>query len=163
MTKNTSTPIIVDSAKLLKKPTKKITEYSKEVDPFWVYSPVVNEVTYSRTMNSSFDLTSGLDPWGRKFLKAIFYDENRLVDKIALWRVLSSMTQTNVDEVYTVYGYTTVHGKVVKLRVTEVNKRDFEFLPRPHFVTYKDEELGFQPNGRPSHVSSIVNMPAYIV
>jgi hypothetical protein len=163
MTKNISTPIIVDSAKLLKKPTKKITEYSKSVDPFWVYSPVVNEVTYSRTMNSSFDLVNGLDPWGRKLLKAIFYDENRLVDKIALWRVLSSMTQTNTDEVYTVYGYTTVHGKVVKLRVTEVNKRDFEFLPRPHFVTYKDEELAYQPNGIPSHVSSIINMPAYII
>lgn len=155
MTKNTSTPIIVDSAKLLKKPTKKITEYSKEVDPFWVYSPVVDEVTYSRTMNSSFDLIRGLDPWGRKFLKAIFYDENRLVDKIALWRVLSSMTQVNKDEVYTVYGYTTVHGKVVKLRVTEVNTRDFEFLPRPHFVAHKEEK------DVDDRVTS--DMPAYII
>ena len=155
MTKNTSTPIIVDSSKLLKKPTKKITEYSKVVDPHWVYSPAVNEVTYSRTMNSSFDLVNGLDPWGRKFLKAIFYDENRLVDKIALWRVLSSISQINKDEVYTVYGYTTVHGKVVKLRVTEVNKRDFEILQRPHFVAHtedKDVDDGVMSD-----------MPAYIV
>lgn len=155
MTKNTSTPIIVDSAKLLKKPTKKITEYSKEVDPFWVYSPVVDEVTYSRTMNSSFDLIHGVDPWGRKLLKAIFYDENRLVDKIALWRVLSSITQTTKEEVYTVYGYTTVHGKVVKLRVTEVVKSDFEFLPRPHFVTHKQE--------RDVDDRLTSNMPAYII
>ena len=148
MTKNTSTPTIVDSAKLLTKPTKKITEYNKSVDPHWVYSPNIGEVTYSRTMGSSFDLVDGLDPWGRKFLKSIFYDENRVVDKIALWRVLSSISRASLAEVYTVYGYTTVHGKVIKLRVSDVTRNEFEYLSRPHFVTYAD---------------GTTNMPAYIV
>ena len=155
MTRGIHTPLVVDSKKLIKEPTKEITQYSEVVDTTWVYSPVVNEVAYSRTMTPNFNLITGLDPWGRKFVKSIFYNENREVDKIATWRVLSSMTQTNTDEVYTVYGYTTVHGKVVKLRVTEVNNRDFEFLPRPHFVAHKEAK------DVDDRVTS--DMPAYII
>jgi hypothetical protein len=114
-------------------------------------------------MESRFDLINGVDPWGRKFLKAIFYDENRVVDKIALWRVLSSITQTTNGEVYTVYGYTTVHGKVVKLRVTEVTRSDFEFLPRPHFVANRQEEIPFKSVGATGSASTITDMPAYII
>ena len=155
MTRGIHTPLVVDSKKLIKETTKEITQYSEVVDTTWVYSPVVNEVAYSRTMTPNFNLITGLDPWGRKFVKSIFYNENREVDKIATWRVLSSMTQTNTDEVYTVYGYTTVHGEVVKLRVTEVDDNDLMFLPRPHFVAHKQE--------RDDDDRLTSDMPAYIV
>jgi hypothetical protein len=54
-----------------------------------------------------------------------------------------------------VYGYTTVHGEVVKLRVTEVDDNDLMFLPRPHFVAHKQER------DKDDRLTS--DMPAYIV
>jgi len=155
MTRGIYTPLVVDSKKLIKEPTKEITQYSEVVDTTWVYSPVVNEVAYSRTMTPNFNLITGLDPWGRKFVKSIFYNENREVDKIATWRVLSSINQYNQDKNYVVYGYTTVHGEVVKLRVTEVDDNDLMFLPRPHFVAHKQER------DKDDRLTS--DMPAYIV
>jgi len=155
MTRGIHTPLVVDSKKLIKEPTKEITQYSEVVDTTWVYSPVVNEVAYSRTMTPNFNLITGLDPWGRKFVKSIFYNENREVDKIATWRVLSSLNQHNQDRNYVVYGYTTVHGEVVKLRVTEVDDNDLMFLPRPHFVAHKQE--------RDDDDRLTSDMPAYIV
>ena len=155
MTRGIHTPLVVDSKKLIKEPTKEITQYSEVVDTTWVYSPVVNEVAYSRTMTPNFNLITGLDPWGRKFVKSIFYNENREVDKIATWRVLSSINQYNQDKNYVVYGYTTVHGEVVKLRVTEVDDNDLMFLPRPHFVSHKQE--------RDDDDRLTSDMPAYIV
>ena len=155
MTRGIHTPLVVDSKKLIKEPTKEITQYSEVVDTTWVYSPVVNEVAYSRTMTPNFNLITGLDPWGRKFVKSNYYNENREVDKIATWRVLSSINQHNQDKNYVVYGYTTVHGEVVKLRVTEVDDNDLMFLPRPHFVAHKQERDG------DDRLAS--DMPAYIV
>ena len=155
MTRGIHTPLVVDSKKLIKEPTKEITQYSEVVDTTWDYSPVVNEVAYSRTMTPNFNLITGLDPWGRKFVKSIFYNENREVDKIATWRVLSSLNQHNQDRNYVVYGYTTVHGEVVKLRVTEVDDNDLMFLPRPHFVAHKQE--------RDDDDRLTSDMPAYIV
>ena len=155
MTRGIHTPLVVDSKKLIKEATKEITQYSEVVDTTWVYSPVVNEVAFSRTMTPNFNLITGLDPWGRKFVKSIFYNENREVDKIATWRVLSSITQHNQDKNYVVYGYTTVHGEVVKLRVTEVDDNDLMFLPRPHFVAHKQE--------RDDDDRLTSDMPAYIV
>lgn len=155
MTRGIHTPLVVDSKKLIKEATKEITQYSEVVDTTWVYSPVVNEVAFSRTMTPNFNLITGLDPWGRKFVKSIFYNENREVDKIATWRVLSSINQHNQDKNYVVYGYTTVHGEVVKLRVTEVDDNDLMFLPRPHFVAHKQE--------RDDDDRLISDMPAYIV
>ena len=147
--------LIVDSKKLINEPTKEITQYSEVVDGTWVYSPVSDEVAYSRAMSPDFNLITGLDPWGRKFVKSIFYDENRDVDKIATWRVLSSITQANRDGNYVVYGYTTVHGEVVKLRVTGVDDNDLMFLPRPHFVSHKEGPVG--------NWALTTDMPAYIV
>jgi hypothetical protein len=155
MTRGIHTPLVVDSKKLIKEPTKEITQYSEVVDTTWVYSPVMNEVAFSRTMTPNFNLITGLDPWGRKFVKSIFYNENREVDKIATWRILSSITQHNQDKNYVIYGYTTVHGEVVKLRVTEVDDNDLMFLPRPHFVTHKQE--------RDVDDRLTSDMPAYIV
>ena len=155
MTRGIHTPLVVDSKKLIKEPTKEITQYSEVVDTTWVYSPIVNEVAYSRTMTPNFNLITGLDPCGRKFVKSIFYNENREVDKIATWRVLSSLNQHNQDRNYVVYGYTTVHGEVVKLRVTEVDDNDLMFLPRPHFVAHKLE--------RDDDDRLTSDMPAYIV
>ena len=137
MTRGIHTPLIVDSKKIIKGLTKKIFQEGMVIDHDWVYSPVVEEASYSRTMTTEFNLITGLDPWGRKFVKSIFYDENRKVDKVATWRVLSSITQTNQTGVYVVYGYTTVRGEVVKLRVTGVDDNDLMFLPRPHFVSHK--------------------------
>ena len=154
MIRGIHTSHIVDSKKLIKEPTKEITQYSEVVDTTWIYSPLVNEVAYSRTMTTDFNLITGLDPWGRKFVKSIFYNENREVDKIATWRVLSSINQYNQDKNYVVYGYTTVHGEVVKLRVTDVDDNDLMFLPRPHFVTHKQ-------GGDDDRLTS--EMPAYIV
>lgn len=156
MTRGIHKPHIVDSKKLIKEPTKEITQYSEVVDTTWVYSPVTNEVAYSRTMTPDFNLITGLDPWGRKFVKSIFYNENREVDKIATWRVLSSINQYNQDKNYVVYGYTTVHGEVVKLRVTEVDDNDLMFLPRPHFVSHTQERDKYG-----TRLTS--DMPAYIV
>jgi hypothetical protein len=155
MTRGIHTPLVVDSKKLIKEPTKEITQYSEVVDTTWVYSPVMNEVAFSRTMTPNFNLITGLDPWGRKFVKSIFYNENREVDKIATWRILSSITQHNQDKNYVIYGYTTVHGEVVKLRVTEVDDNDLMFLLRPHFVTHKQE--------RDVDDRLTSDMPAYIV
>ena len=155
MTRGIHTPLVVASKKLIKEPTKEITQYSEVVDTTWVYSPVMNEVAFSRTMTPNFNLITGLDPWGRKFVKSIFYNENREVDKIATWRILSSITQHNQDKNYVIYGYTTVHGEVVKLRVTEVDDNDLMFLLRPHFVTHKQE--------RDVDDRLTSDMPAYIV
>ena len=154
MTNGIHTSLIVDSKQLIKESTKEITR-NRVTNADWVYSPFQHEAVFSRTNSPDFNLINGSDPWGRKFVKSIFCDENRKADKVATWRVLSSITQVNSSEEYVAYGYTTVSGQVVILRVTGIDDNDLTFLPRPHFVAHKQERDG------DDRLTS--DMPAYIV
>ena len=155
MGKGIHTSLVVDSKKVIRETTKEITQYSDIIDSNWEYSSRVDEVTFSRKMSPDFNLITGLDPWGRKFVKSIFYNGTREVDEIATWRVLSSINQSRSDAEYVVYGYTTVHGGVVKLRVTEVDDNDLMFLPRPHFISHE--------KGANGDWALTTDMPSYIV
>ncbi len=84
--------LVVDSAKLLESPTKKLLSYADVLTDQWQYSRGRGHVSYHRNMSPDFNLITGLDPWGRQFVKSIFYDESRKPDKIATWRLIPSIS-----------------------------------------------------------------------
>ncbi len=129
--------LVVDSAKLLESPTKKLLSYADVLTDQWQYSRGRGHVSYHRNMSPDFNLITGLDPWGRQFVKSIFYDESRKPDKIATWRLIPSISNKIYGRTYTAHGYTTVDKHVVQLRVASVDSNDM-LLISPHFTLYDD-------------------------
>ena len=138
MNRGVHTPIVVDSAKLRPTPSKNLFSYSDDEDKDWRYSLSNDGVTYTRVMSINFNLITGFDPWGRKFVKSIFYNQSRTPDKLATWRLFYSMANKVYGKTFTAYGYTTVGGEVTKLRVTNVDSNDFMFIS-PHYVLYGED------------------------
>ena len=139
MSRGVYTSLVVDSAKVISRPNKKLSSYSGELDKDWRYLLSNNEVSYTRTMSANFNMITGLDPWGRNFVKSIFYNKSRHPDKLATWRLFRSAADRVYGRIYTAYGYTTVDKDVVQLRITEVDANDL-LLISPHFVIYEGDE-----------------------
>jgi hypothetical protein len=125
------------------------------------FNPFTNKLpTYELDFNSNqnFDYINGPDPWGRPFLKSIFFHSlpSNKPNHIALWKILcgsgvsnylkNALNKSRVYKNFRLHGYTTVNGEVVKLFIKNVNSDSFDKMVRPYgktnrFIEYEKANL----------------------
>lgn len=138
-------------SKNLTENTKHLVQ-NKQGETIWkpYFNPFANKLpTYELDFNSNqtFDYINGVDPWGRPFLKSIFF-HNVLSNKpkrIALWKIQcgagvsnylkTALNKARVFKNFRLHGFTTVNGEVVRLYITGVNSDSFDKMVRPYGKT----------------------------
>ena len=132
---------------------------NKHGETIWkpYFNPFANKLpTYELdfNLNQTFDYINGVDPWGRPFVKSIFF-HNVLSDKpkhIALWKIQCGAGISNYLEIvynksrvyrnFRLIGFTTVNGEVVRLYITNVHSDSLDkmassFSKTSNFIEYK--------------------------
>ena len=104
--------------------------------------------------NQIFDYINGLDPWGRPFVKSIFFmtRDNKTPQRTALWKIQCGAGVPNYLEIafnksrvyknFRLNGFTTVNGEVARLYITGVNSDSLDkmassFSKTSNFIEYK--------------------------
>lgn len=153
---------IVDSSKWTPSASwsKNLTENTKHLvqnrhgEPIWkpYFNPFSNKLpSYELDFGSNqvFDYINGLDPWGRSFIKSIFFFEEdaQKPQRNALWKIQcgagvpnyleTALNKARVFKNFRLIGFTTVNGEVVRLYITNVNSDSFDKMVRPYGKTGK--------------------------
>ena len=134
-------------------------QYNKHREPIWrpYTNPFANKLpTYELDFNSNqtFDYINGVDPWGRPFVKSIFFfdEDNKKPQRTALWRIQCGAGIPNYLEIaynksrvyknFRLIGFTTVNGEVVRLYITGVHSDSLDkmassFSKTSNFIEHK--------------------------
>ena len=144
-------------SKNLTENTKRLLQ-NKHGETIWkpYFNPFSNKLpSYELdfNMNQTFDYINGVDPWGRSFLKSIFFfsEDDTKPQRTALWKIqcgagVSNYLETvfNKSRIYKNFklvGFTTVNKEVVRLYITGVNSDSLDiFIPynnTSNFIEYE--------------------------
>ena len=127
---------------------------NKHGETIWkpYFNPFANKLpSYELDFGSNqvFDYINGLDPWGRPFIKSIFFFEEdaQKPQRNALWKIQcgagvsnyleTALNKARVFKNFRLIGFTTVNGEVVRLYITNVNSDSFDKMVRPYGKTGK--------------------------
>jgi hypothetical protein len=132
---------------------------NKHGETIWkpYFNPFANKLpSYELDFGSNqiFDYINGLDPWGRPFVKSIFFmtRDNKTPQRTALWKIQCGAGVPNYLEIafnksrvyknFRLIGFTTVNGEVVRLYITNVNSDSLDkmassFSKTSNFIEHK--------------------------
>tara|TARA_B100000676_G_C18024855_1_gene814962 strand:+ start:1075 stop:1623 length:549 start_codon:yes stop_codon:yes gene_type:complete len=137
----------------------KYLQYNKRGEPIWKpsFNPFANSLPsyeFDFSDDDTFDYISGHDPWGRPFVKSIFYfqDNQTKPQRTALWRVLcgtdvkkyleQAYNKSRVYKKFKLLGFTSINKEVVRLRINNItsdslDKMVVKFQGTGNFLEWK--------------------------